>query len=75
MTEHFIKKLELPGNNPYQAEHIHVGQTNDIRIGHDDAFVKEYGATDEVWLHVRQFLMLLDWGNEHRSILEELAKE
>jgi cob(I)alamin adenosyltransferase len=75
VSEHIIDSAELDGNNPYIAEHIHVGVTNDIRIGHDRAFVEKYGATDEVWLSIGQFLTLLDWGQENRTALERLAKE
>lgn len=73
MSERFIKSITLDGNNI--AEHIHVGVTNDIRIGHDKAFVEEYGANDEVWLSINQFLKLLAWGQENREILEKLANE
>ncbi len=80
MSERLIKKVVLDGNNPYISEHIYIpygykGAINDIRIGHDEEFVEKYGATDEVWLSIKQFLALLDWGQENRATLEKLAEE
>lgn len=65
----------LPGRNPYIVQIIKVGVTRDVRIGHDAAFVEEYEATDEVWLSASQFLSLLDWGEQNKSAIEQMAKE
>jgi hypothetical protein len=65
----------LPGRNPYLVQIIEVGVTRDVRIGHDQAFVEQYGATDEVWLSAQQFLLLMAWGEDHKETLIRLAKE
>lgn len=67
---------DLPGKNPYIVQIVTLmGIVRDVRIGHDKAFVEQYGATDEVWLSAKQFLLLMDWGEQNRETIERLARE
>lgn len=60
----------LPGANPYIVETIIAGTSQSVRIGHE-----EIGTPDEVWLSAQQFLLLMDWGAEHRQEIEKMARE
>lgn len=67
---------DLPGPNPYIVEIMELmGIIRDVRIGHTREVVEQYGTSDEVWLSAQQFLLLMDWGEEHKETLIRLAKE
>jgi hypothetical protein len=66
----------LPGANPYVVKIINLmGIVRDVRIGHDQAYVDQYGAEDEIWLSAQQFLSLMEWGEENKERIQRLAKE
>lgn len=65
----------LPGRNPYQVKIIELMDVvRSVRIGHDAAFTEKYGASDEVWLSAQQFLSLMDWGEENKGRIQQMAR-